>query len=93
MPWTISPGGICYAMIEDTAASTFADAARACHAVRADVCSNSQMQVLRDDGLFSGPSWTRSGADNDSHSAGGLLATQPDNPDLTSVLAGYACCP
>lgn len=78
--------------IHDVEDANFFDAARACASFGAGVCSNSQMQALRNGGLFFGQSWTSSGADNDSSRVGGLLGTQPDNPNPTTRLFGYACC-
>ena len=91
-PGTLHANGLCTMSIHDTEDSTFFDAARDCASFDADVCSNSQMQALRDNGLFFGESWTASGADSDSSRAGGLLATQLDNPNPASTTYGYACC-
>ncbi len=84
--------GLCVGSIHDTADASFFDAARACTAAGTDVCSNSEMQVLRNAGMFFGTSWTASGADNDSSRVGGLIASQPDNPDPAIDRFGYACC-
>lgn len=86
-------GGVCTALIHDAADADFPTAARACTALGVDVCSKSQMQKLRDFNAFTGTSWTRDGADNDSQVVGGLAgASQPDNPNPTSNTFGYACC-
>ena len=85
-------GGICVLEISDTETSNFFDAARACTAIGGDVCSNSQMQVLRDLGQFTSQCWTASGGDNDGGSVGGLLGTEPDNPSPELDRRGYACC-
>ncbi|MGE0788825.1 MAG: hypothetical protein AB7S26_24340 [Sandaracinaceae bacterium] len=85
-------GGQCVMRIVDTAMASFFTAARDCASRGADVCTNSQMQILRNSGMFTGPSWTADGADNDGGVAGGLLTTQPDDPNPTSSLMGYACC-
>lgn len=89
---TALANGLCVAAIHDTEDTNFFDAARACTALEADVCSNSQMQALRNVGQFFGESWTNDGADNDSVRVGGLLGSQPDNPDPATDLFGYACC-
>ena len=76
--------------VEDT---NFYTAARACAQYGADVCSNSQMQVLRDAGHFDGiRAWTNDGADNDGGGVGGLLPSMADNPNPETTLYGYACC-
>jgi hypothetical protein len=85
-------GGVCTGTINDVDDSNFFDAARACHAEGANLCSKSQMQVLRDNGQFSNQCWTSDGADNDSNRGAGVLASQPDNPNPNSDLFGYACC-
>lgn len=91
-PGTLQQTGVCTGTIRDTEDTNFFNAARACAAEGADLCSKSQMQVLRSQGLFFGACWTSDGADNDSSRVGGLLATQPDNPDPDTDLFGYACC-
>jgi hypothetical protein len=83
---------VCTLLTRDTSDANFFTAARACAALGADVCSKSQMQVLRNQTVFTGQSWTNDGADNDSTRAGGLLASQADNPNPTTTLYGYACC-
>ncbi len=85
-------GGVCTGTINDIDDSNFFDAARACHAEGANLCSKSQMQVLRDNGQFSNQCWTSDGADNDSNRGAGVLASQPDNPNPNTDLFGYACC-
>jgi hypothetical protein len=50
------------------------------------------MQVLRNASTFTSKSWTNNGADNDVTAVGGLLSTQPDDPNPTTDLFGYACC-
>jgi hypothetical protein len=85
-------GGVCTVEIHDTADANFFTAARACTTRGADVCSKAQMQVLRNQTVFSGQAWTNDGADNDVNVSGGLLASQVDNPNPTSTLYGYACC-
>ncbi|MDQ3036989.1 MAG: hypothetical protein M3Y87_31640 [Myxococcota bacterium] len=85
--------GVCTVDVHEAPDRTFVQAARACGALGADICSNSQMSRLRADGRFSGAgSWTNEGADNDGGSVGGLLSTQPDNPHPTTTLMAYACC-
>lgn len=85
-------GGVCTGTINDVDDSNFFDAARACHAEGANLCSKSQMQVLRDNGQFSNQCWTSDGADNDSLRGAGVLNSQPDNPNPSTDLFGYACC-
>ena len=51
------------------------------------------MQNIRNAGRFAGrQSWTNEGADNDSARVGGILGSQPDNPNPTTSRFGYACC-
>ncbi|MCX7552753.1 hypothetical protein OS175_02585 [Marinicella sp. S1101] len=84
--------GVCTGTINDANDSNFFDAARTCHAEGANICSKSQMQVLRNNGQFSNACWTSDGADNDSNRGAGVLASQPDNPNPNTDLFGYACC-
>jgi len=91
-PGTELANGLCVMAIHDSEDTNFPDAALACTGMGADICSKSQMQALRDAGQFSGKSWSNDGADNDSNRAGGLLKTQPDNPNPSTDLMGYACC-
>lgn len=91
-PGTVTAGGICIGTVHDTEDTNFFDAARACHNEGANLCSKSQMQSIRTEGLFSAACWTKDGADNDSSRVGGLLSSQPDNPDPLSDDFGFACC-
>ena len=76
--------------IED---SSFLDAARACARLGADICSNSQMQNIRNMGRWVGiRAWTNTGADNDANRVGGLVVAMPDNPNPLTDRFGYACC-
>jgi len=84
--------GVCVLSVHNSEDSNFYTAARACTALNGDICSKSEMTVLRSAGAFSVKSWTNDGADNDSSRAGGLLSTQPDDPNPTTTLMGYACC-
>jgi hypothetical protein len=84
---------VCMMEAHETENATFFDAARACAALGADICSNSQMQNIRNSGRFAGRrAWTNNGADNDSNRVGGLLPSMPDNPDPSTDRFGYACC-
>jgi hypothetical protein len=84
---------VCTVDLHETEDSSFFDAARACGRLGADVCSNSQMQNIRNAGRFAGrQSWTSEGADNDSNRVGGILGSQPDNPNPSTSRFGYACC-
>lgn len=92
-----SPGtsvnNVCVMAFNEVENATFFDAARACARLGADVCSNSQMQSIRNGGRFAGVrAWTNNGADNDATTVGGLLTSMPDNPNPTSDRFGYACC-
>lgn len=84
--------GICVVENHDVEDTTFTDAALACTAQGADICSKSEMQTIRNFGQFTGQCWTHDGADNDGGGVGGLLGTQPDNPDPATYLMGYVCC-
>lgn len=84
--------GICVVENHDVEDSTFEEAALACASQGADICSKSEMQTIRNFGQFAGECWTHDGADNDSKGVGGLLGTQPDNPDPATDLMGYVCC-
>jgi hypothetical protein len=84
---------VCMMAAQEAEMFTFVEAARACGALGADVCSNSQMQNIRNSGRFAGRrAWTNNGADNDSNRVGGLLSSMPDNPNPNSDRFGYACC-
>lgn len=84
---------VCVLDVHTTEDSSFLDAARACARLGADVCSNSQMQNIRNAGRLPGVrAWTNSGADNDSLRVGGLLSSMPDNPNPLTDRFGYACC-
>jgi|GEM_PF-2922864 len=85
-------GGVCVLAIHNSEDANFYTAARACAVLEADVCSKSEMTVIRSSGSFSVKGWTNDGADNDASRAGGLLSTQPDDPNPTTTLMGYACC-
>lgn len=92
-----SPGtlinNVCVLDVHATEDSSFLDAARACARLGGDVCSNSQMQNVRNAGRLPGVrAWTNSGADNDSQRVGGLLSSMPDNPNPLTDRFGYACC-
>ncbi len=92
-PGTLT-GGVCTMAVHTAADALFAGAARACANVGADVCTKSETQVLRNYGVIGGttPTWTNDGADNDSVRVGGLIASQPDNPDPATNQFAYACC-
>ncbi len=84
---------MCVLDIHGTNDSNFFEAARACASLGADICSKSQMQVLRNSTFpASAWSWTNDGGDNDSSRAGGLNSAQPDDPNPTTDSMGYACC-
>jgi hypothetical protein len=84
---------VCVMDVHTTEDSSFLDAARACSRLGADVCSNSQMQNIRNMGRLAGiRAWTNSGADNDANRVGGLLPAMPDNPNPLTDRFGYACC-
>lgn len=84
---------VCMMATHDTEDTAFADAARACAALGADICSNSQMQNIRNSGRFAGRrAWTNNGGDNDSTRVGGLIASMPDDPNPATDRFGYACC-
>ena len=84
---------VCTVDLHETEDASFFDAARGCGRLGADVCSNSQMQNIRNAGRFAGrQSWTSEGADNDSNRVGGILGSQPDNPNPSTNRFGYACC-
>lgn len=92
-----SPGtlinNVCVVDIHTTEDSSFLDAARACARLGADICSNSQMQNVRNAGRLPGiRAWTNNGADNDATRVGGLLSSMPDNPNPLTDRFGYACC-
>ncbi len=85
--------GVCVVAMNTTEDTNFPDAARACARLNADICSNSQMQSIRNAGRFPGVrAWTNNGADNDSNRVGGLLSSMPDDPNPISLRFGYACC-
>ncbi len=84
---------VCVMDIHATEDSSFLDAARACARLGADICSNSQMQNIRNMGRLAGVrAWTNSGADNDSVRVGGLIPSMVDDPDPLTTRYGYACC-
>ena len=84
---------VCTVDLHTTEDATFFDAARACGRLGADVCTNSEMQNIRNAGRFGGVrAWTNEGADNDSSRVGGLLFSQPDDPNPATDRFGYACC-
>lgn len=91
-PGEVLPAGLCVGEVHAAEDATFYDAARACTAEGADVCTKSQMQVLRNAGRFGVRGWTADGADNDSGAVGGLLGTEPNNPVIDRERMGYACC-
>jgi hypothetical protein len=84
--------GVCATVIHDVADATFRQAATACAAAAADLCSIAQSAVLRAASLLSTSVWTNSHSDNDSGNASvGVGASMPNNPTLTQSF-GYACC-
>jgi len=84
---------VCVMDIHTTEDSSFLDAARACARLGADICSNSQMQNIRNMGRLAGVrAWTNSGADNDASRVGGLIPAMVDDPDPLTTRYGYACC-
>lgn len=92
-----SPGalvnGVCVVDSRTVEDSSFLDASRACARLGADICSNSQMQSIRNAGRFPGVrAWTNSGGDNDANRVGGLLSSMPDDPNPVTDRFGYACC-
>ncbi|MBI5514774.1 MAG: hypothetical protein HY909_13445 [Deltaproteobacteria bacterium] len=92
------PGGmnlnnVCVVELHTTEDSSFIEAARACARRGADICTNSQMQGIRNAGRFAAVrAWTNNGADNDSNRVGGLLSSMPDDPNPVTDRFGYACC-
>jgi len=85
--------GVCMLDSHTGQDATFLDAARACISLGGDICSKSQMTVLRNAGEYGAQaSWTNDGGDNDSLQSGGLTSSQPDDPDPATDLMGYACC-
>jgi len=85
--------GVCVVETHTTEDSNFIDAARACARLNSDICSNSQMQSIRNAGRFPGVrAWTNNGGDNDSNRVGGLLSSMPDDPNPVTDRFGYACC-
>ena len=85
--------GVCVMATRTVEDATFFDAARACARIGADICSNSQMQSIRNAGRFPGiRAWTNNGADNDNNRVGGLLSSQADDPNPATDRYGYACC-
>jgi len=84
---------VCVMDVHTTEDSSFLDAARACARLGADICTNSQMQNIRNNGRLPGiRAWTSSGADNDGRQVGGLLSSMPDDPNPLTDRFGYACC-
>ncbi|HET8541658.1 MAG TPA: hypothetical protein VFL83_17400 [Anaeromyxobacter sp.] len=83
--------GICATEVHNTADATFDQAATACAAQGADLCSVAQSAVLRNGGLLSVPVWTSSHSDNDTGGPTVGTGAVPDNPVLTTPY-GYACC-
>jgi hypothetical protein len=92
------PGGtvfnnVCTVEVHTTEDSSFLEAARACARRGADICTNSQMQGIRNAGRFAGiRAWTNNGGDNDERRVGGLLSSMPDDPNPSTDRFGYACC-
>lgn len=83
--------GVCAIVIHDVADATFRQAATACAAAGADICSIAQSAVLRAAASLTTPVWTNSHSDNDGTNASVGVGAMPDNPTLTQN-AGYACC-
>lgn len=84
-------GGVCALDVHDVSDSTFDQAATACAAQGADLCSIAQSAVLRNNGFLTRPVWTSSHSDNDAGNATTLIGAVADNPNL-AALQGYACC-
>ena len=84
-------GNVCAISIHNVADTNFGDAAMACAAMNADLCSTSQIAVLRDSSRLNVFAWTNSHSDNDSSNAGLIVGNIDDNPKLTERF-GYACC-
>jgi len=82
--------GVCAVSIHDIEDSTFDEAASACGAMGADLCTNSQCAVLRNVGAISARIWSSSHSDNDAGGASLAVGSMPDNPNL-AMLAGYVC--
>ncbi len=91
---TLSGTGICITETNEAEDSNFFEAAAACAVKNSDICSKSQMTIIRSltpslDGVAT---WTNDGADNDGLRAGGLISTQPNNPNPSTNDMGYVCC-
>jgi collagen triple helix repeat protein/IPT/TIG domain-containing protein len=83
--------GVCAPVVHNTADANFRMAATACAQAGADICSTAQLNVIRNAGLLTVPTWSNSHSDNDSLQATSALGAMPDNPSLLQPF-GYACC-
>jgi hypothetical protein len=83
--------GVCATVIHNTADTDFRNAAQACAAAGADLCSIAQAALLRSVSALTVPVWTNSHSDNDGSNASVGVGGVPDNPALTASY-GYACC-
>jgi hypothetical protein len=83
--------GVCATVIHNVVDATFRQAAEACAAAGADVCSIAQSAVLRAAASLTTPVWTNSHSDNDASNASVGVGAMSDNPSLATS-AAYACC-
>lgn len=84
--------GVCAPVVHDSADTDFMTAAQACANAGADLCSTSQLALLRVGGTISGPVWSNSHSDNDGDNLSFAVGNGvDDDPDLGNSY-GYACC-
>lgn len=84
--------GVTVLAIHDTADTYFSGAVAYCAALEADLCSDSQMLLLRDAGAVTVPTWTNSHADNDASLYSAINGGTSDDTH-PSYQYGFACCP
>ncbi|HVV88655.1 MAG TPA: hypothetical protein VHE35_36675, partial [Kofleriaceae bacterium] len=84
-------GGVCAPTIHGAQDTGFLAAAQACAQAGADLCSDSQLAVLRTFGAVNSNMWSNSHSDNDSGNVSIAVGNVPDNPSLNTGY-GYACC-
>ena len=83
--------GVKVLMVHDTADTYWMGAVAQCHALGADLCSDSQTAVLRAAGRLTTTTWTNAHSDNDGNQYGLINGGTPDDPHPSHQF-GFACC-
>jgi hypothetical protein len=91
-PIFTSTSGVKYTFIHDVSDTNFAGAVATCAAFGSDLCTDSQVLLLRQDGKLAAKTWTNSHSDNDGSLYNAINGGTADDT-AASYQYGFACCP